>query len=323
MPTVTLDDVAAAARVSRSTASRVVRGTGPVSAEARRAVLAAVEHLGYVPHPGARALASGHGERVVVAVGSPSADLLADPYVARVVSAASRAADTQGVGVALRWLGLDPRDELRRLARDPGVGGVLLVDYTADVLASVPRDLVARVAAIGPADGRVPSYDVDAAAGIAALVEHVLATGRRDVVMVTGPGWLPGSRRAVDAYEAVTRAAGVPRRVVSADLTTSAGADAAREARRRWPGVDALVAMSDTLAVGAMRALAADGVRVPDDVAVTGFDDQPFAEQAGPGLTTATHPVERIAAAATTALLGRRREERRTFPSVVVRRGSA
>src|SRR5690606_1482068 len=76
MPTVTLDDVAAAARVSRSTASRVVRGTGPVSAEARRAVLAAVEHLGYVPHPGARALASGHGERVVVAVGSPSADLL-------------------------------------------------------------------------------------------------------------------------------------------------------------------------------------------------------------------------------------------------------
>src|SRR5690606_2689426 len=84
MPTVTLADVAAAARVSRSTASRVVRGTGPVSAEARRAVLAAVEHLGYVPHPGARALASGHGERVVVAVGSPSADLLADPYVARV-----------------------------------------------------------------------------------------------------------------------------------------------------------------------------------------------------------------------------------------------
>ena len=81
--------------------------------------------------------------------------------------------------------------------------------------------------------------------------------------------------------------------------------------------------MSDTLAVGAMRALAEDGVRVPDDVAVTGFDDQPFAEQAGPGLTTATHPVERIAAAATAALLGRRHDDERTFPSVVVRRTSA
>ncbi|MFB8230335.1 LacI family DNA-binding transcriptional regulator [Cellulosimicrobium sp. NPDC055967] len=324
MPPTTLDDVAAAARVSRSTASRVVRGTGPVSDAARRAVLAAVEELGYVPHPGARSLASGRGERVVVAVGSPSADLLGDPYVARVVAAASRAADTQGVGVALRWLGRDPRDELARLARDPGVGGVLLVDYSAEVLASVPRALVDRVAAIGPADGRVPSYDVDASAGITALVEHVLADGRRDVVMLTGPGWLPGAQRAVEAYDAVVRAAGLPRRVVAADLTSLAGAEAARESRRRWPAVDALVAMSDTLAVGAMRALAEDGVRVPDDVAVTGFDDQPFAEQAGPGLTTATHPVERIAAAATAALLDRRRrDDERTFPSVVVRRTSA
>lgn len=323
MPTTTLDDVAAAARVSRSTASRVVRGTGPVSDQARCAVLAAVDELGYVPHPGARALASGRGERVVVAVGSPSADLLADPYVARVVAAASRTADTQGVGVALRWLGRDPGEELRRLARDPGVGGVLLVDYSADVLASVPRELVPRVAAIGPADGRVASYDVDAAGGIAALVEHVLAAGRHDVVMLTGPGWLPGSRRAVEAYEGVVREAGFPARVVAADLSWLAGAEAAREARRRWPGVDALVAMSDTLAVGAMRALEEDGVRVPDDVAVTGFDDQPFAEQAGPGLTTATHPVERIAAAATAALLGRRHDDERTFPSVVVRRTSA
>ncbi len=121
----------------------------------------------------------------------------------------------------------------------------------------------------------------------------------------------------------MVREAGVPARVVAADLSWLAGAEAAREARRRWPGVDALVAMSDTLAVGAMRALAEDGVRVPDDVAVTGFDDQPFAEQAGPGLTTATHPVERIAAAATTALLGRRHDDERTFPSVVVRRTSA
>ena len=141
--------------------------------------------------------------------------------------------------------------------------------------------------------------------------------------MLTGPGWLPGSRRAVEAYESVVRAAGRPTRVVAADLSWLAGAEAAREARRRWPGVDALVAMSDTLAVGAMRALAEDGVRVPDDVAVTGFDDQPFAEQAGPGLTTATHPVERIAAAATAALLGRRHDDERTFPSVVVRRTSA
>jgi DNA-binding LacI/PurR family transcriptional regulator len=318
----TLEDVAAAARVSRSTASRVLRGNGPVSGRARQAVLDAVERLGYVPHPGARSLASGQGERVVVAVGSPSSELLADPYVARVVAAASRTADTEGVGVALRWLGRDPRAELERLARDPGVGGVLLVDYSADVLALVPSSLVPRVAAIGPADGRVPSYDVDAAAGIAALVEHVVTSGRRDVLMLSGPRWLPGTRRAVAAYAATMGDVGLPRRVVAADLTASAGAGAVRRARLRWPATDAVVAMSDLLAFGAVRALAEDGVRVPDDVAVTGFDDHPLARELGVALTTATHPVEQIAAAATADLLGRRRDGR-TFPSVVVVRATA
>ena len=323
MPQTTLEDVAAAARVSRSTASRVLRENGPVSSRARQAVLDAVEQLGYVPHPGARSLASGRGERVVVAVGSPSSDLLADPYVARVVAAASRSADAEGVGVALRWLGRDPREGLERLARDPGVGGVLLVDYSADVLALVPDALVPRVAAIGPADGRVPSYDVDAAAGIAGLVEHVVARGRRHVVMLAGPRWLPGTRRVVAAYAAGMDAAGLPRRVVSADLTAAAGTGAVREARDRWPATDAVVAMSDLLAIGALRALAEDGVRVPDDVAVTGFDDHPLVRELGPGLTTATHPVEQIAAAATADLLGRRKDGGRTFPSAVVVRATA
>ncbi|MFC8922894.1 LacI family DNA-binding transcriptional regulator [Cellulosimicrobium sp. NPDC057127] len=323
MTTTTLDDVAAAARVSRSTASRVLRGAGPVSDDARRAVLDAADRLGYVPHPGARSLASGRGERIVVAVGSPSPDLLADPYVARVVASAGGVADAEGTGVALRWLGGAPGAELDRLARDPGVGGVLLVDYAAHVPPLVPRALAPRVAAIGPADVGVRAFDVDAAAGIAALVRHVLGSGRREVVMLAGPAWLPGTRRAVDAYAAVVAAAGEPRRVVTADLTAGAGAVGARDARRRWPRLDAVVAMSDTLALGALRALAEDGVTVPDDVAVTGFDDQPLVREAGLGLTTATHPVEQIAAAATAELLGRRRAESRTFPSHVVARATA
>lgn len=323
MPPTTLADVAAAAGVSRSTASRVLRDSGYVSPAARRAVLDAVDGLGYVAHPGARSLASGKGERVVVAVGSPSSDLMTDPYVSRVVVAASRTADEHGVGIALRWLGVDPVRELDRLARDPGVGGVLLVDYSAAVLAAVPRDLDGRVVAIGPADGRVPSFDVDAAGGIAALVERVVLDGRHEVVMLAGPPWLPGTRRAVDAYAAVVHDAGLPHRVVTAGLTSAAGAAGAREARTRWPGTDALVAMSDTSAIGALRALVQDGVRVPDDVAVTGFDDAPLAGELAPGLTTATHPVELIAAAATADLLARNRGEGRTFGSVVVPRATA
>ncbi|WP_158068916.1 substrate-binding domain-containing protein [Cellulosimicrobium sp. CUA-896] len=200
---------------------------------------------------------------------------------------------------------------------------MLLVDYAVDVLDQVPPALTPRLAAIGPAARGVRAFDVDAAAGIAGLMRHVLDGGRRDVVMLAGPWWLPGTRRAVDAYGAVVADAGAPRRVVSTDLTARAGADAVREVRRRWPRADAVVAMSDTLALGALRALAEDGVAVPDDVAITGFDDQPFVRDVAPTLTTATHPVEEIAAAATAELLGRRRAERRTFPSHVVARATA
>jgi DNA-binding LacI/PurR family transcriptional regulator len=73
---------------------------------------------------------------------------------------------------------------------------------------------------------------------------------------------------------------------------------------RRWPDTDAIVSVSDATALGVLRALAATGVRVPDDVAVTGFDDTPMAAAAHPALSTATHPVEEIAAAAVRSALG-------------------
>ncbi|WCN78867.1 LacI family DNA-binding transcriptional regulator [Micromonospora sp. LH3U1] len=321
----TLEDVARVAGVSRSTASRVIAGTGFASPAARELVTAAVDQLAYVPNPAARALVrGGGGVRLVVAVLGTSAAVLDDPYVHRVVGSAARVCTPAGVGVALHWLPLgDPRG-LEQLAGDRTVCGVLLVNTTEDLLEAVPRSLRGRVVSIGVGSRTVPSFDVDNAAGSDAVLRHLYATGRRRIAMVTGPRWLPCAQRPVETYRRLMRQAGLPERVLAGDFTAARGRAAAGEALRSWPDVDAIYAISDDTALGVIAGLRDAGVRVPGDVAVAGFDDIPLAEMTTPALTTASHPVGRIAVAAATALLDGRPTARVTlFPSALVARASA
>ncbi|MEV1012411.1 LacI family DNA-binding transcriptional regulator [Micromonospora sp. NPDC049801] len=320
----TLEDVARAAGVSRSTASRVIAGTGFASPAARARVVTAADQLGYVPNPAARALVRGGGVRLVVAALGTSAAVLDDPYVDRVVGSAARVCAPAGVGVALHWLPLgDPRG-LDQLAADRSVCGVVLVNTTEDLLAAVPRALHGRIASIGIGSATVPSFDVDNTTGAGAVLRHLYGTGCRRIAMVTGPRWLPCAQRPVRAYRHLMREAGLPERVVRGDFTAARGREAAGEALRRWPDVDAIYAISDETALGVIAELREDGVRVPGDVAVAGFDDIPLAGMTAPALTTASHPVGRIAAAAAAAVLaGRPGAPVTLFPSDLVARDSA
>ncbi|RJK94976.1 LacI family transcriptional regulator [Vallicoccus soli] len=317
-----MEHVARAAGVSRATASRAVTGQGPVSASARDRVLAAARALGYVPDPLARALVAGTGTRLVVAVGGTSAAVLHDPYVARVLAAAAAVGEPAGLGASLVHLPLAGSRVLDGLARDRGVAGLVLVNTTHAVLGALPPRLAGRVASIGTGSAGVAGVDVDTGSGTAAVVEHLLASGRRQVAMVTGPAWLPCTRRAQQGYERAVRAAGLAPRLVPGDFTVAAGEEAVRAVLARWPGTDAVHAVSDAPALGALRALRAAGRRVPDDVAVSGFDDSAAAGLVEPGLTTATHPVEEVAAAAARTALGLAPAPGALFPSVPVLRGS-
>ncbi|MFI6063821.1 LacI family DNA-binding transcriptional regulator [Micromonospora sp. NPDC051227] len=321
----TLEDVARVAGVSRSTASRVIAGTGFASPAARKQVTAAVDQLGYVPNPAARALVSGGGGvRLVVAVLGTSAAVLDDPYVHQVVGAAARVCTPAGVGVALYWLPFgDPRS-LDQLDGDRSVCGVILVNTTEELLAAVPRSLRGRVVSIGIGSATVPSFDVDNAAGSEAVLRHLHASGRRRIAMVTGPRWLPCAQRPVQTYRRLMAEAGLPERILPGDFRAARGRTAAGEALRRWPDVDAIYAISDDTALGVIAGLRDAGARVPADVAVAGFDDIPLAGMTAPALTTASHPVGRIAAAAATALLdGRPAAPVTLFPSALVARASA
>ncbi|PWU47272.1 LacI family transcriptional regulator [Micromonospora sp. S4605] len=319
----TLEDVAAAAGVSRATASRVLAGTGYAAPVTRDRVTAAADRLGYVPNPAARALVRGSGVRLVVVVGGADATVLDDPYVDRVVGAAARVCTPYGLGVALHWLPTREPAGLRRLAEDRSVGGLVLVNTTEAMLAAIPRALRGRVASIGIGSTLVPSFDVDNGGGTAATVRHLYATGRRRIAMVTGPRWLSCAGRSVGAYRQVMSDAGLPVRLVPGDFTARRGRAAAGEVLARWPDTDAIVGISDATALGVIDRLRGAGVGVPGDVAVTGFDDIPLAAMTTPALTTATHPVAQIAtAAATAALAGRPAPPETVFPSRLVRRAS-
>jgi DNA-binding LacI/PurR family transcriptional regulator len=308
---VKLDDVARMAHVSRATASRVLTGSAGTSPEARAAVHAAAERLGYQANPVARALAvggrltlSGRREgRLVIAVVGASRAALRDPYVATAVAAAAEVAEEFGAGVGLEWLALGGSHGLRRLADDRSVRGVILINTVQELLAHIPPALVGRIVSVGIGAPDVPSVDVDNAGAAEATVTHLLACGRREIAMVTGPEWLPCVRRQTQRYVDVVTAAGLEPRTVTGDFSSAAGAVGMTEVLRRWPGTDAVFATCDATALGALAVLRRRGVNVPHDIAVAGFDDIPFAAQASPGLTTATHPVGQIVATAALSLL--------------------
>ncbi|QQQ74315.1 LacI family DNA-binding transcriptional regulator [Saccharothrix sp. 6-C] len=319
----TLADVARRAGVSVATASRALSVRGPASASARHRVAEAARDLGYAPNPVARALATRSGTRIAVAVGGHTAHVLNDPYAARVTAATATTAAAHGVGASLHWLPLHDPAELGRLAENRDIGGIIVVNPTPAALAAVPRRARARIASIGIGTRDIPSFDVDNATGTRRVVEHLLATGRRRIAMITGPSWLPCTDRALTAYRRALADAGAPPRLVAGDFTAATGESAAAEITTRWPDTDAIFALGDLSALGALTALRRTGVDVPGDVAVAGFDDIAYATLSRPGLTTTTNPVEAITTGAATAVLDRRPGPPQTFyPSTLVLRAS-
>jgi DNA-binding LacI/PurR family transcriptional regulator len=171
-----------------------------------------------------------------------------------VVPAGARVCGPEGLGIALRRLPLQaPARELQALARDRTVAGVVLVNTTAELLASVPPALRGRVVSIGAGSVEVPAFDVDAAGAAAATVAHLLGSGRRRIAMVAGPPWLPCAERPVAAFRAAVAAAGLPVRTVAGDSDARAGEAGAEEVLTRWPDTDAIVASCDDAPVGADR----------------------------------------------------------------------
>ncbi len=319
----TLEQVAARAGVGRGTVSRVVNGSPRVSAQAREAVLKAIDELGYVPNRAARALVTRRTDTVALVVAESDQRLFDEPYFAGII---------RGIGNGLADTGLQL---LLALARSPAeygrledylttqhVDGVLLTSLHAeDPLPAkleangVPTVLGGRPPGVSP----VSYVDVDNRSGAREAVAHLIARGRRRIATIAGPQDMGVGIDRLAGYRDALAEAGLPEYVEYGDFGQASGIAATERLLAAEPELDAVFAADDPMAFGALRVLRQHGRRVPDDVAVIGFDDSADAPLADPPLTTVHQSPEEMGREMARLLVSRIRGETVDDPVVIMR----
>ncbi|GAA3722010.1 LacI family DNA-binding transcriptional regulator [Streptomyces tremellae] len=333
--TVTLADVAARAGVSPATVSRVLNGNYPVATATRDRVLRAVDDLDYVLNGPASSLAAATSDLVGVLVND-----IADPFFGIMAGAAQTeiagqdAAGGQGrsggekLAVVCNTGGSPEREltyltllQRQRAAAVILTGGALEdAEHGAAVAAKLGRLAAAgtRVVLCGRpplpgGDAALAALAFDDRGGGRRLTEHLLALGHRVIGYVAGPPERTTTRHRLEGHRAALLAAGAPgagdaaaqdRLTLHGPYSRRSGYEATLELLRREPALTAVVAANDTVALGACAAVRDQGLRIPQDVSVAGFDDLPFSVDAVPALTTVRLPLQAAGARAGRLAMG-------------------
>jgi DNA-binding LacI/PurR family transcriptional regulator len=306
----TIDDVAARAGVSRGTVSRVLNGARYVSPTSREAVRQAVAETGYVANPSARSLVTKRTNAIAFVISEPQERLFEDPNFSILLRACSQELAVRDCNLVLMLAGgAEARDRALRYLGAGHVDGALLVSTHAGD--PVVRELVAAkvpVVACGrPVDPdlAVPFVAADDRGGARLMVDHLRRHSRRRIATITGPLDTPGGIERLAGYRDVM-GFDVPGRLVvsAADWSHAAGEEAMATLLEASPDLDAVFVGSDLLAAGALGVLRRAGRRVPDDVAVAGFDDSPVASSTDPPLTTVRQPLDVVGRHMARALFG-------------------
>jgi len=292
---VTMADVAREAGVSLMTVSRVVNNKRDVSPATRQRVLKVIERLGYRPSGIARGLATRHTGTLGLVIPD-----VANPFFSDVARGAEHEAYAEGYNVFLCNTDEDPQREVAILQslEDKLVDGVVLCSSRLDegelrgVLAHHPAVVLVNRRLEGQGDG-VGTVLLDDVRGGRVATQYLLDRGRRAVGFLAGPPASRSGRWRDQGYRAALAAAGLsynPAWVRHCSPVVDGGQEAARELLTAHPELNALFCYNDLVAVGALQACVELGRRVPEDVAVVGFDDIPLAALVTPPLTTCRVP---------------------------------
>lgn len=295
----TAREVAERAGVSRTTVSFVLNNVPGIriSEETRRLVLAAARELDYHPDATARRMVTGR-TRVVGFVLRQSLDqAFADRFVPTVLDGFSRAAAAQGNKVLFETIAPDDASGgYTRLLRERHVDGIVLSGPRSD-----DEELLriyaqgAQVVLLGQLPGTsIPFVDVNNRGGAALATNHLLALGHRRIALITNaPPVYTASSERLAGYRGAVEAAGIAydeALVRYGSFTPQSGATAMAELLQARPAPTAVFVASDTVALGALQMLRRQGLRVPRDVAVVGFDDILLSAFIDPPLTTVRLP---------------------------------
>lgn len=304
----TINDVATASGVSRGTVSRVLNGGHWVSPGAQEAVEKAIRTTGYRANQHARSLVTGRANSVAFLLTEPQNVLFADPTYSLLLRGAAEALAGREMTLLLLVAGTPAeRQNVAAYVAAGHVDGVLLISSHENdpLLGSMLDHGIPTVACgipLGFAD-RVASVSVDEAGGAREMVRHLSASGRRRIAIIAGPLDTPGGRFRLEGYRQERGQELDERLIAYGNYSAASGAAAMDELLDRVPDLDAVFAASDLMAAGAVTTLRRRGLRVPEDVAVGGFDDSGLAATFDPPLTTMRQPFDRISAEMVSLLL--------------------
>jgi DNA-binding LacI/PurR family transcriptional regulator len=304
----TLADVAQLAGVSSATVSRVLTGSARVRPQTRDKVEQAMTRLGYVRNRAARSPTAQRAGSIALVMGEENVKVFADPFFARMLRSVGKALASADLQLVMLTL-YSPRDyhTVSRYLRSGHVDGALFVsvhgrpDFDFASL-GIPLVLCGRPVTGGCALSYV---DADNVGGSSAAVRYLLGAGRKAVATIAGPPDIaPGVDRLL-GYRKAMAEAGVsdPGMIAYGDFGRLSGEHALFRLIDHRPAIDAVFAASDLMAAGAVHALRRLGRRIPDDVAVIGFDDSPSAQQTDPRLSTVRQPVDAMGARMVSELL--------------------
>jgi LacI family transcriptional regulator len=318
---VTIRTVADRAGVSMMTVSNVINGTGQVSAGTRALVRQAIRNTGYIPNHEARRLASGNSNRIALIHSGHHA-----PFLGQVLLSVLNATATCGAQLILRASSVLSRRAAEKVASSvvrTGIQGLLLTPPYAELLAGSPVLSQIRVAAIATA-GALPDMHtvrIDNRTAAATLTEFLIRLGHRRI------GFITGSRRHGDSlerqagHELAMRQAGIPLEqelIAEGEFTFESGRRAAEQLLDLGNRPTAIIASNDDMAAGALWMGQQRGLKLPDELSVTGFDDTPTAMRTWPPLTVIRQPIAAMVERGVALLMEEAREPEDSAPVDVV-----
>ena len=292
----TLEDIGRLAGVSRSTVSRVINDEVSVSADVRTRVQDVIRQTGYTPNVAARSLVSRRTGVIGLVIPSRVHTLFEDPYFSRLIQGISGACNRNGTTLSLFLFQTEEEEEelYPRVVTSGFVDGVILTAtrmgdplVTRMVAGDIPFVMVGR-----PDTAGVNHVDADNYGGARLAANHLCGLGYRRIGLIGAPR---STTAGLDRYrgfaDGLTECGhSLPTELqVNGDFTEIGGFEAMTALIPRSP--DAVFVASDTMAIGALRALREAGLHVPRDVALVGFDDMPAASLSIPSLTTVRQPV--------------------------------
>ena len=305
---ITIADVAREAGVSRQTVSRVLNGKGEIRASTRESVMRVIERLGYSPSGIARSLAT--NKTLTVGLVVPD---ITNPFFPEIARGVEDVARERGYEMFLCNSVEDPdrEDDVLRALEDKRVDGTIICSSRLPDERLFPRLRQQRAAVLvnrlAPPD-LAGTVRVDDAEGALRAVNHLLDSGRSVIGFLSGPPTSHSGRERAQGFKTALSAAGDGldgTLVRPCSPNPEGGYEGAFELLSERTDLDGLVCYNDLVAVGALRACAESGLRVPIDVAVVGCDDIMVASLLSPALTTLRVPKYEIGASAARMLLDR------------------